>query len=260
MDRLSDPFLWAAIRKRAGYAFGALAFLATFGAVGIFAGYVAVTSVADGYRARNWPQVPATVLSVGDGTATYAYEYQGVKHTGDRLGSFWLGGTSETDDWDQRMAARLEAAHASGTPIPLYVNPAKPREAMLDHEIRWKLLMFCLPFALGFGGVGIGGALFFLVKALGLDTISTQPMFKPKTREMLTQWCFGIVWNAVAMPIAILFIPEMFAKGEWFPILLVAIFPAIGLLVLWSALVSTWQVIRAGNPFNPAFFEDFSHR
>lgn len=257
-ERLHDPFFWAAVKKRAGYFLGALGFLATFGAVGIFAGYLAISTVRDGLRARDWPQVPATIDSVGEGAVSYTYEYKGAKYHGDRLGSFWLGGSSDTDDWDQRMAAKLEAAQSSRTPVVAFVNPDKPREAMLDHEIRWKLLLFCLPFALGFGGVGIGGFAVLLGKALGLDSVSTQPMLKPKAREMLTQWFFGILWNAVAMPIAFLFIPQMYAQGEWFPIVFVAIFPLIGLLVLWGAIVTTWHVIRAGNPFNPAFFEDLS--
>jgi hypothetical protein len=258
-ERLHDPFFWALVKKRLGYLLGAVGFLATFGAVGIFAGYLAITTVIDGVRAPHWPQVPATIESVGDGTATYAYEYRGVRYRNDRLGTFWLGGTSETDDWDQRMAAKLEAAQSSGTPVMAFVNPDKPREAMLDTELRWKLLMFCLPFALGFGGVGIAGFAFFMVRALGLDSISTQPIFKPKTREMFTQWFFGTLWNVVSMPIALLFIPEMYAKGEWFPILFVAIFPLIGVLILWGALITTWRVIRDGNPFNPAFFEDLHH-
>jgi hypothetical protein len=258
MDRLHDPFFWAAVRKRAGYLLGALGFLATFGAVGIFAGHLVFTTVRDGHRAPAWPQVPATIQSTGEaGSVTYTYEYQGVKFTGDRLGTFWIGGSSD-DEWDRRMEAKLESALASGTPVTAFVNPGNPRDAMLDTEIRWKLLMFCLPFALGFGGVGIGGFLFFVVKALGLDSISTQPMLKPKAREMLTQWFFGGLWNAVAMPIAFLFIPEMYAKGEWLPILFVAIFPLIGLLVIWGALVTTWHVIRGGSPFNPLFWEDFS--
>ena len=258
-ERLHDPFFWAAVKKRAGFFLGALGFLATFGAVGIVASHLVFTTVRDGHRAPGWPQVPATIQSVGDaGSVTYTYEYQGVKYTSDRLGTFWLGGSAD-DEWDQRMASKLESALTAGTPVMAYVNPEQPREARLDTEIRWKLLMFCLPFALGFGGVGLGGFFFMLVKALGLDSISTQPMLKPKSREMLTQWFFGGLWNAVAMPIAFLFIPEMWAKGEWFPILFVAIFPVIGVLILWGALITTWHVIRGGNPFNPAFFEDLHH-
>lgn len=258
-ERLHDPFFWALVKKRVGHFLGALGFLATFGAVGIFAAYVIVATLVDARRAPGWPQVPATVQSVGDsGAATYTYEYKGVKYTSDRVGTFWLGGSAE-DEWDRRMYSKLESALAAGRPVMAFVNPEKPREAMLDTEIRWKLLMFCLPFVLGFGGVGLGGFFFMLVKALGLDSISTQPMLKPKSREMLGQWFFGILWNVVAMPIAFLFIPGMWAQGEWFPILFVAIFPAIGVLILLGAVITTWHVIRDGNPFNPAFFEDLHH-
>jgi hypothetical protein len=255
-ERLHDPFFWAAVKKRVGYFLGALGVLATFGAVGFFASHLVVTTLLDGQRAPGWPQVPAKILSVGDaGSATYAYEYKGVKYTNDRVGTFWLGGSAD-DEWDRRMEAKLEAALASGTPVMAFVNPGKPKDAMLDTEIRWKLLMFCLPFALGFGGVGLGLFFYLMVKALGLDTISTQPMFKPKTREMFTQWFFGGLWNAVSLPIAFIFIPEMWAKGEWFPIIFVAIFPVIGVLIIWGALITTWHVIRGGNPFNPVFFDD----
>lgn len=259
-ERLHDPFFWALAKKRVGYFLGALGFLATFGAVGFFASYLVFTTVRDGLRAPGWPQVPARVQSVGEsGAATYTYEYRGAHYTGERVGTFRLGGSSD-DERDRRREAKLEAALASGTPVVAFVNPDDPRDAMLDTEIPWKLLMFCVPFALAFGAVGLGGFLFMLVKALGLDAVSTQPMLKPRSREMLAQWSIGILWTAAAMPIAFLFIPEMWAQGRWFSALLVAVFPLIGVLILWGALVTTGRVIRAGNPFNPAFIDDFSRR
>jgi hypothetical protein len=258
-ERFHDPFFWSAVKKRLGYLALGLVLLAAFGAVGIFSGYVIVTTVRDAYRAPDWPQVPATVLGIGEGGASYTYEYLGKKYTSDRLGSFWVGGTSDVDDWDARMGSKLTAALESGKPLTAFVNPGNPRDAMLDHELRWKLLLFFVPFALGFGIVGVAGFLFFVVKALGLERRSSQPVFKPKTREMFTQWGFGILWNAISVPIALLAIPEMWAKGEWFPVILISIFPLIGALVVWGALITTWHVIRAGNPFNPLFFEDMKH-
>ena len=256
--RMDDPFFWAVVKERLGFFLGALGILATFGAVGFFAGYVVVTTVRDGYRAESWPQVPAMVQGIGEGGATYTYEYRGKSYTSDRLGAFWLGGTSDVDDWDDRMGARLTQALESKTPITAFVNPANPREAMLDHQIRWKLLLFFLPFALGFGGVALFLFAGLMARALGWDSRGdSQPMLKARTREMLQLWGFSILWNAVAFPIGLIAMPDLWAEGSWLVATVVAIFPLIGILMIWGALASTWRVIRDGNPFNPGAFEHF---
>ncbi len=261
MERLHDPFLWAAVKKRLGYFFGALGVLALFGGVGFFAGYVVVTTVRDAYRAENWPQVPA-IVEISEGSASYTYAYRGKTYTSDRLGSNWLGGTSDVDDWDERMGAKLAAAQESKQPVMAYVNPEKPSEAMLDHQIRWKLLLFFAPFALGFGGAGAFLSVTLLVKALGWKSRSgNQPRLKPRTREALTQWGFGLLWNGISLPLAIIGLPNLWAEGSYFGMVLLAFFPLFGVLILWSAVVTTWHVLRDGSPFNPGAFEDFSaHR
>jgi len=257
-ERLDDPFFWAAVKERLGFFLGALGILATFGAVGFFAAYVVVTTVRDGYRAESWPQVPAVVQAIGEGSATYTYEYQGKSYKGDRVGAFWLGGSSDVDDWDERMGARLTQALESKTPITAFVNPANPRDAMLDHQIRWKLLLFFLPFAVGFGGVALFLFAVLMAKALGWTSRgNSQPMLKAQVREMLQIWIFALLWNVVAVPIAIIAIPSLWAEGSWPIVIAIAIFPFFGILTVWSALVSTWRVIRAGSPFNPGAFENF---
>jgi hypothetical protein len=120
----------------------------------------------------------------------------------------------------------------------------------MNREIRWPLvLVLCLPFALGFGA-GAAFAL-WLIGANALGIGSNGPILKSQVSAALKQWGFTLVWNSIAFPIAVFAIPSLWQEGEWFPVILLALFPLIGLLVLWSALVSTFQALRQGNPFAP---------
>lgn len=248
-------------KDRIGAALAALAFLLLFGGVGAGALYVIGATIRDGLRAQDWVRVKAQVRHVGQGALTYSYEWQGKPHTGDRAGTFVLGGNSDVDDWDDRMEAAILAAQNEDQPFMVYVNPENPAESMANTEIRWKLLALCLPFAAGFGGGGL--AAFFLIGRQALPrrkprewakgtagSYAGVPLLKPRTREALTQWAVALVWNGVSVPIAFVAIPDLWASGEYFPIVLLAAFPLIGLLILWSALASTSTALREGL-FNP---------
>ena len=50
----------------------------------------------------------------------------------------------------------------------------------------------------------------------------------------------------MSLPIALVAIPNLWAQGEWFPIILLVIFPLIGMLILWSALSNTVTAFREG--------------
>ena len=244
-------------KQRIGAALAALAFLLAFGGVGLAASYVIYGTIRDGIRAQDWVAVRATVESVEQGTVRYTYGWQGRVYKGDRAGTFLLGGTSDVDDWDERMEAAIVAAQQEVKPLMVFVNPENPAESMVDREIRWKLLLFPLPFALGFGGAGL--AAFFLI---GRDALPRRddsgiqgssagvPFLKPRAREALTQWVVGLVWNGVSLPIALVAIPGLWASGEYFPVGLLALFPLFGLLILWSAIGSTMNAFREGL-FNP---------
>lgn len=245
----------AQAKERIGAAVAALAFLLTFGSVGAGAFYVIGATIRDGLRAQDWVRVKSQVQHVDAGTVTYAYEWQGKKYSGDRAGTFVLGGNSDVDDWDDRMEAAIVAAQAGEKPLMVYVNPANPSESIVNNEIRWKLLAICLPFALGFGGGGF--AAFFLIGRNALPrpkpgswrsggAHARGPWLKPKTREALVQWAVAIVWNGVCIPIALVAIPGLWAQGEWFPIVLLALFPLIGILILWGALANTIGALRDG--------------
>jgi hypothetical protein len=177
------------------------------------------------------------------GKASYRYTFQGREYKGDRLGTEILGGTDNLDSWHDDMADMLATARKEGKPITVFVNPDNPSESMIDRAIRWNLMLMFLPFALGFGGVGVG-ALWFMARALRGD-----PPERVGTRVttggggVLGVWVFAFFWNAISMPIALLVVPHVIETEEWAG-LLVLIFPLIGVLMVWGAISQTIAAIR----------------
>ena len=234
------------MKGKLGAALFCLAFAIPFGAVGAGATWALVTMIYDGMRAKDWVLVKADVI----GPSSYRYTFNGETHTNDRLGTFRLGGTSDVDDFDERVASILAQGREEKRPITVFVNPDNPSESMVDRAIRWGFLIFLLPFALGFGGVGVG-ALWFLGKTLTGSDAPKKGRQQPSAAKanaasgIAGLWIFAFFWNVISFPIAILVVPQIIASGEWVG-LLVLIFPIIGVLVLWGAIAATVARLRRG--------------
>jgi hypothetical protein len=149
------------LKDKLGIAVFCLLFAVIFGGGGAFAAWMMGTMIYDGVRAQDWIKVRASVDSPG----SYRYAFQGREFHGTRLGLERLGSSDDIDDWREAMDEHLASAIAEARPIMVFVNPARPEEAVVDREIRWKLLLFLSPFVLVFGGVG-AGALWFLGRTL----------------------------------------------------------------------------------------------
>ena len=226
-------------------AFGtALLFIICFGGVGAVASWVIGATVYDGYRAQDWVRVRADV-SKAKGDVSYTYMWEGKPYTGSRIGTFVIGGSSQVDDWEARIDDKIRAATESGKQVTVWVNPLNPAESMLDREIRWKLLAIFVPFALGFGGVGlvVGGMMIW--NALGLPTVK----LKPLPKQLITTGGFALLWNGILWPIALVVGPGAWEEGEWFPIGILGFFCLLGLLMVWSVVVLFFKVLFGGNPF-----------
>jgi hypothetical protein len=226
--------------NKVGTIIAGLIFAVCFGAVGAGATWVIATTVADGLAAREWVKVRAEVLSFQNDSVRYRYEVDGRKYTGDRMGTFVMGGRDNIDSWHGEMSQRLSAAVHDKKPITVFVDPSDPSRSMIDNTIRWNLLAMALPFALGFGGVGVG-ALFFMVKSLLPSRPKAQPT-RP-SRGLAARWFFTFMWNVISVPIAYIAVPQLWAEGEWMG-LLILLFPLIGALLLWGAITSTLAAIR----------------
>ena len=256
------------MKEKLGAALVCLVFAIPFGGVGAGAAYAIAGTIRDGVAAREWVRVKAEVLSHGNGSVLYRYTMDGKSYTGDRLGSNVIGGTDNVDSWHEDMDSMLTAARSEGKPITVFVNPDDPAQSMVDNTIRWKLLVFFVPFALAFGGVGVG-ALFMMYKALSGDGPASARRTRDRTGKAVTQavlaakgatpntiasdqrggmvmlWVFAFFWNSISFPIAFLFVPEIWRSGEWVG-LLVLLFPAIGVLLLWGCISSTINYVRRG--------------
>lgn len=187
-------------------------------------------TVYDAYRAREWILVSAIVDRFKDQRVSYRYKVGGREYTGSRVGTMVLsGGKDSIDGWSDDMEALLTNAVNEKKPVLVHVNPDNPAESMVNTDIRWAPLVFFVPFALGFGGVGLG--------ALVMMFRTFFPARGPSS-GLATTWFFAVLWNAIAMPISFLFVPRIIAEGEWLG-LFILVFPLIGVLILWGALYAT---------------------
>lgn len=248
--------------NRLGGVLVCLLFAIPFGGVGVFASWAIGKMLSDGWSAREWVRVRAQVDSADlhasanrrsetyRAEGRYRYTFEGREYASERLGISPLGGSDNVGDWQEEIAARLDEARASGKPITVWVNPANPSEAAVDREIRWPMVVFLSPFAIAFGGIGVAAlvAAFFVGRG-GKDgpertaagrRAARAARGRPNQMTLGGLWGFTLVWNAIAFPIAILAVPEIIEDGEWVG-LLVLLFPLIGLLMLWGAVVSTWK-------------------
>jgi len=255
---------------KTGTVLACLLFAVPFGGVGVFASWAIGSTVHASWKARSWVPVPATVetaslhtSSSDDGGDTYRadgsfrYAWEGRSYSGSQLGISAMGGSDNFDSWHQEVSSQLTAAREAGRPVTVWVNPENPAEAVYDRGIRWAQLLFLTPFALAFGGVGVG-ALVVMVNVLrgkGTGTGGERTQ-KALDRALGTAgkggqasgrflWIFAFFWNALSWPIAILALRDIVANGEWLG-LLVLLFPLVGVLLVWGAAAASWKAFKEG--------------
>jgi hypothetical protein len=235
------------VRAKLGVAAICLMTMLVFGGTGVFASWAIGTMLYDAARAREWTEVPAEVEGGG-----YRYRFAGREYRSERLGLMRVGAEDNIDTWHGDMRDRLASAAKEQRPITVYVNPEDPSQAVIDRDIRWKLVLFLTPFALAFGGVGVG-ALYVMQRVLrGTPEEEAPPQARPArvvSSDMRTAvvgtWLFAFFWNALAMPVAFLFVPDALRQGEWLA-LVVLIFPLVGVMLLWWAIGSTISYVKRG--------------
>lgn len=115
-------------------------------------------------RMQTWKQVPAVVESARlqshqgskgsirfSVSARYRYEVGGVTYAGQRATIYER--PDNIGSFQEQLGRRLEGAQRSGTPVQVWVNPARPAESIADRSLRPGLLAVALGFAVFIGGL-----------------------------------------------------------------------------------------------------------
>ncbi|NLE57539.1 MAG: DUF3592 domain-containing protein, partial [Planctomycetes bacterium] len=248
--------------------------LLAFPGVAIFMAYRSISMVTTWQKAKSWVETPATIThldlevdSDSDGAThrvvcNYTYVFKGVSYRSDRVGL--TGGASDNiGSWQQDTYNRLKQ-HQNGLEsdtVTCWVNPTNPSEAVLDRSLRKGLLFFSLLFAVVFGGVSVVVVWFGRIKrrrnrlteALRLEHCDRPWMCKTAWAEgrirpqqkIGRMWLFAILWNGLSLPTVLLSVPDALRSGQYWMLILL-LFPLIGLVLLSAAIVATLRHRRYG--------------
>lgn len=246
-----------------------LLFALPFAGVGVgFLLFSVIPSLYEWQQMKSWPQVEARLLDTGlstnrgddsatyQATARYTYRYQMQDYTSERVAI--MSGSDNIGSFQQDLAHELQLAQRTGRPVPAWVNPENPSDAVLNRALRWGMLGFKMIFVLVFGGVGIGLMVFTLTAKTGA-TDHPESTSKPwlGQQEWASSavtcngksglwfiWGFALFWNLISLPIAFA-IPGELSKGSNL-ILVALLFPLGGIYLLVWAIKSTRSWRRFG--------------
>ncbi len=243
-------------------------FAFVFLGVGVLAFVWLLSGVWEWARVQGWQAVPATITradlrqhrdSEGSVTysvgATYEYEFNGRRHTGDRVSLY--PGPDNLGSFHQDIVAELSRYQLEGRPFRCYVNPKNPAQSILYRNVRFGFLLSLGAFAAAFGGIG-AGLLAVMVAGRHHQQITQalaarhpdQPwLHRPdwsrgESRNssgatMVVAGALALVASAVALPLLYV-VPQELRNGNWLAVLAL-ILPAIAIgLDYWavrSALV-----------------------
>lgn len=239
-----------------------------FVVLGSIPGCIALHDMDTAAATADWRETRATLLDVrlveSDDTmrveASYRYRAadpealeEGAErdYEGSQVGIHT--GSDNIGDWHAETFARLDAARQAGQEVPCWYDPADPATAVLDRSERWELVGFMFIFPLVFGLVGGG------IAVAGVAQLIRGRRRLPSAAEAAQQrsipadggagcvlWVVAIVWNAISWAA----VGGAFLSGDVPPLLLLpfALFPLIGIALLWGAALGTLRRMRHGRP------------
>lgn len=223
--------------------------------------------------ARDWVETPARIVAVelkehrGDDSsswsveAAYEYEYLGQRRRGTRVS--FDAGADNIGDFQQRTYRRLAGCRERGEPVPCYVNPAAPNDAVLIRGLRSEMILFKAMFMLVFGGVGIGLMVAGAMNIRGGRRLLRRRLEEPERpwlwrddwaagevragsrKEMALALAVALFWNAISLPLVILMMSDVSTRRNpvaWIFLL----FPAVGAGLAAWAVRATLRALRFG--------------
>ena len=241
------------------------------GGVGLFL-FLCLPMLVDWGRMQAWVPAQAELIEVqvhrGKSDtyrveARYRYAFGNDTHLGERVAI-----TSRADnigDFQYQLGARLADARARGEPVPVWVNPAQPGEAVLDRSFRPGLLALQMVMVLMFAGFGFGFLAYAWRKRpapaeAAVSATASAPAVpgdnairSTKKWEVWVAWGFSLVWNGISAPILFLHLPAALSDPTP-PRVIAMVFPLIGLaLLIWAIRASrdAWRFRRVRLVLDP---------
>ncbi|HEY8879318.1 MAG TPA: DUF3592 domain-containing protein [Roseateles sp.] len=238
-----------------------------FGWVGAGALKSLAVLLHNAWTVRSWQAVPIEVLQSElqsstdhEGSTTYAvraryrYEWAGRGYESTRVGLAG-GGSDNLDDWHHGWEARLQAARDGGPPLQAWVDPVHPERAVLDRQLRWRQLLFLMPFAILFPLVAVGASWAGWLALTRGDTHEPAPAVPPRHRprhNVIGLWLFAVVISVMALPVIGM---ASRPSAPFWVALIAGLFVLFGLGLMGAAVKATrraWIYRGAFASFQPA--------
>ena len=188
--------------------------------------------------------------------ARFRYEVNGRDYEAARVGIH--SGKDNIGDYHQQWEQRLRRIQSSGKPLTVWYDPERPDQALLDPDLRWGLMAMQAAFAVVFtliGGGLLAAGLFSKARqpdvsgdgavaesgGAVLDFSKREPIAPGAATGVWAMWLFAVIWNLISFPACIAVWDELQSVHgtEDYLVLIVLLFPAVGLFLLWLAIKGT---------------------
>jgi len=225
--------------------------------------------------ARSWQYTEGQLLSYrlntakgSEGGSTYSisarfrFEVSGHIYESSRYGIHT--GNDNIGNYHQQQYQRLQRIERDQLPLTVWYDPADPNQAVVDRDLRWGLMLMQAVFAVVFALVGlvvvivgwfgkaqstgVGAEPMAGEMAAPFDFSDRQPISPSVTGQHWMMWLFATLWNLIAFPACFAAMDEIsrIQKTEDYLLLLILLFPLVGVFLVWQAIKGSILYVRYG--------------
>ncbi len=149
-----------------------------------FLSIMALPMWQDWQAMRGWQPAYAQLQSVSgrenETRARYRYEFDGIGYQGDRV--YVSTVNDNIGPYHKNLLAKLRQHQRTNEPVPVWVNPQNPTQAVIDRDMRWGLFAFMSAFCSVFILIGLLVA-YAGVRAADKKADSKRPSLSALRRE-----------------------------------------------------------------------------